>query len=389
MNFILKLSLRLFSWSLIFGFITGIFGISLSLMNIVDFYIQEGTQQVSDVYSYRINHSDNKPIGDLLELQNIEGIAFVDPYFTVNQILGSINYFGFSASENVTVQGIPKRLGIKKSDPAYTSQWESVDLSSIPVLLPQQAIMLYNNLAPQNSWPILSGESFLGLPGVNLNIGSDTINAVISGLDSDEFNLVLSVPSEKLYAIYNHLNLNPAYDYVILETVPGLSSSQRRETIKKVEALGYQTSDASETSFQRSLFTRIKYTIGILGFGILIAFVLLLHYNIFNLISPLKQKVLLYRIWSVRDYTFLQTIFISLAFSLLTGGIAWLLCFFAVVPAQEYIIETISRFGLPTPSLRDSVRVSLETAFFSTSLYFSINIFTLLYFYYKTKKVKS
>ncbi len=389
MNFILKLSLRLFLWSLIFGFITGIFGISLSLMNIVDFYIQEGTQQVSDTYSYRINHSDNKPIGDLVELQNIEGVAFVDPYFSVKQILGSINYFGFSASENVTVRGIPKRLGIQKSDPSYASQWESADLSTIPVLLPQQAIMLYNNLAPQNSWPVLSGESFLGLPGVNVNIGTSTVQAIISGLDSDEFNLVLSVPSEKLHAIYNNQNINSTYDYIILETVPGLSSTQRREIIKKVEALGYQTTDARETSFQQGLFTRIKYTIAIFGFGILIAFVLLLHYNIFNLLSPLKQKISLYRIWSIKDYTFIQTIFISLVFSLLTGVIAWLLCFFAIIPAQEYIIDAISRFGVQIPSLRDSVRVSLETAFFSILLYFSINIFTLLYFYYKIQKNKS
>ncbi|MGL5956581.1 MAG: hypothetical protein ACRC0X_08305 [Brevinema sp.] len=389
MNFSLKLSLRLFIWALIFGFVSGIFGISSALIQIADFYLQEGTQQATDTYSYRIPNTDKKPLDDntITELQNIQGTAFVDPYFKpTNEIIGSINYFGFSISQAVTINGIPKRQGIKKATQAYQNLWNSADLSTIPVLLPQQAIALYNNLAPQRSWPTLSESSFIGLPGVKMTIGTNDIDVIISGFDPDEFGTVITAPSEKLYTLFNNIGLNPVYDYLLLETVPGLTKRQIREFLNTIEDLGYQTTAGREENFQQGLFIRIKYTIMIFGISILIAFIFLLHYNIRNLLKPLRNQILLYRIWAIKDKLIFQTSLFSFIFALLSGAISWIICFFAVIPAQSYIIDTLSTFGINTPPLKDTVRISLETALICIFLYLIINITTIIYFYYRIPK---
>ncbi|MGL4676944.1 MAG: hypothetical protein ACRCWI_04665 [Brevinema sp.] len=389
MNFSLKLSLHLLIWALIFGFVSGIFGISSALIQIADFYLQEGTQQATDIYNYRISNTDKNPLNDnvITELQNIQGTAFVDPYFKpTNQVIGSINYFGFSASNAITLSGIPKRQGIKKASQAHQSQWNSADLSSIPVLLPQQAISLYNNLAPQRSWPSLPESSFIGLPGVELTINTNSVRAIISGFDPDEFGTTITAPSEKLYAFFNSIGLNPTYDYLILETVPGLTKKQNRELLKSIEDLGYQTTAAREDNFQQELFMRIKYTIMIFGISILIAFIFLLHYNIQILLRPLRERLLLYRIWAVKDHLILKTSFFSTIFAFLAGMVSWIVCFFAVIPAQSYIIDTLSKFGINTPPLKDTVRISLETALICMLLYLSINLITVIYFYYNIPK---
>lgn len=389
MNFSIKLFLRLFSWSLIFGFVSGIFGVGLALIHVANFYLQEGTQQVSDTYTYRVLNSEDKILTDeiITELQNVEGVAFVDPYLSpTNEIIGSINYFGFSASYPVQIHGIPKRLGQQKAKNNHQTSWDSADLSSIPILLPQQAITLYNNLAPQRSWPTLSEESFLGLPGASLSIGNNKLTAVISGFDADEFGTAVSVPAQKIYAILESLNLNPNYDYILIETVPGLTKSQARDSSDKMQDLGFELTSAKAESFQQGVFVRIKYTTIIFGFSILIAFIFLLYYNIRFLFEQIKQRVLLYRIWAVKDKTALLSGVFALIFSLITGIISWLICFFAVVPAQKYIIDTITRFGLNAPSLRDSVRISLETGVLSAFLFLSITLLTIIHFFLTSPK---
>ena len=389
MNFSTKLFLRLLLWSIIFGFVSGIFGIGLSLIQVANFYLQEGTQQVSDTYTYKVLNSENKVLTDeiITELQNIEGVAFVDPYLSpTNEIIGSINYFGFSASYPIQIHGIPKRLGQKKAENKHKASWDSADLSSIPALLPQQAITLYNNLAPQRSWPTLSEESFLGLPGASLSIGANKLNAVISGFDADEFGTVVSVPAQKIYAILESLGYNPNYDYILIETVPGLTKSQARDSANRMEGIGFELTSAKEESFQQGIFIRIKYTIIIFGFSILIAFIFLLYYNLRFLFEQIRQRVLLYRIWAIKDQTSLISGFFALIFSLITGIISWLICFFAVVPAQKYIIDTITKFGLNAPSLRDSVRISLETGVLSTFLFLSITLLTIIHFFVTTPK---
>ena len=389
MNFSTKLFLRLLSWSLIFGFVSGIFGVGLALIQVADFYLQEGTQQVSDTYTYRVLNSEDKLLTDeiITELQNVEGIAFADPYLTpTNNIAGSINYFVFSASYLVQIHGIPKRLGQKKAKNNYQASWDSADLSSIPILLPQQAITLYNNLAPQRSWPTLAEESFLGLPGASLSIGDNKINAVISGFDADEFGTIISVPAQKIYAILESLGLNPNYDYILIETVPGLTKSQARDSANRIKDLGFELTSAKEETFQQGIFIRIKYTIIIFGFSILIAFIFLLHYNIRLLFEQIRQRIILYRIWAVKDKIAITSGFFALVFSIITGIISWLICFFAVVPAQKYIIDTITRFGFNAPSLRDSVRISLETGALSTFLFLSITLLTIIHFFVATPK---
>ena len=389
MNFSTKLFLRLLLWSLIFGFVSGIFGVGLSLIQVADFYLQEGTQQVSDTYTYRVLNSEEKLLTDeiITVLQNVEGVSFVDPYLSpTNEIVGSINYFGFSASYPIQTHGIPKRLGQKKAENKHKASWDSADLSSIPVLLPQQAITLYNNLAPQRSWPTLSEQSFLGLPGASLSIGNNKINAVISGFDADEFGTIVSVPAQKIYAILESLNLKPNYDYILIETVPGLTKSQARDSANRMQDLGFVLTSAKAESFQQGVFIRIKYTTIIFGFSILIAFIFLLYYNIRFLFEQIRQRVLLYRIWAVKDKTALLSGLFAIVFSLITGIISWLICFFAVVPAQKYIIDAITKFGLNAPSLRDSVRISLETGVLSTVLFLSITLLTIIHFFLTTPK---
>lgn len=387
MKFLLRLNLQLILWSIIFGFISGIFGISVSLIRFADFYLQEGTQQKTETFLYRVANSADKPLTDasITELQNIEGIAFVDPYFSpTNEIIGTINYFGFTASTPVPISGIPKRLGIQKAKRNYQSQWSSSDLNSIAVLLPQQAIILYNNIAPQRGWPNLTEESFIGLPGVKMSIGTNTVNVIISGFDPDEFGTIVTVSAEKLFSIFNNYNLTPYYDYFQLETVPGLTAAQGRNIVKEIENLGYRTEDGNQISFQQGLFLRIRYTLIIFGASILLAFMFLLFYSISNSLLPIRRKIVLYRIWGIRDPIFIQSVFFSIVFSAITGIIAWIICFFAVIPAQDYLINTITQFGINVPALRDSVRISLEIAIFSSSLYLIINIFAILYFYSRT-----
>ena len=389
MNFSTKLFLRLLSWSLIFGFVSGIFGVGLALIQVADFYLQEGTQQVSDTYTYKVLNSENKLLTDeiITVLQNVEGVAFVDPYLApTNEIVGSINYFGFSASYPIQIHGIPKRLGQKKARNNHRASWDSADLSSIPILLPQQAITLYNNLAPQRSWPTLSEESFLGLPGASLSINNNKVRAVISGFDADEFGTAVSVPAQKIYAIIESLGLNPNYDYILIETVPGLTKPQARDSANKIKDLGFELTSAKEESFQQGIFIRIKYTIIIFGFSILIAFIFLLYYNLRFLFEQIRQRVLLHKIWAVKDKIAFLSVFFALIFSIITGIISWLICFFAVVPAQKYIIDTITRFGLNAPSLRDSVRISLETGALSTILFLSITLLTTIHFFVTTPK---
>ncbi len=389
MNFSTKLYFRLLLWSLIFGFVSGIFGISLALIQIANFYLQEGTQQVSDTYSYKVLHSEKKLLTDdvIIELQNVSGIAFVDPYLSpTNEILGSINYFGFSASYPVQIQGIPKRIGQKKANNNYKTSWDSADLSSIPILLPQQAIILYNNLAPQRSWPTLSEESFLGLPGAKISIDKNELKAIISGFDADEFGTIITVPSQKIYAIFESLNLNPTYDYILIETVPGLTKAQARDSANNIKELGFELTSAKEESFQQGIFIRIKYTITIFGFSIIIAFMFLLHYNLRLLFEQIRQRVLLYRIWAIKDTTAIKSGFFAIIFSIITGVISWLICFFAVIPAQKYIIDTITRFGINAPSLRDSVKISLETGVLNTFLFLSITLLTIIHFFLTTPK---
>lgn len=384
MNFLLKLNLRLIFWAIIFGFISGIFGISLALIQIADYYLKEGTQQKTETFSFRISNSPNKLLNEdsILELQNVEGIAFVDPYFTpTNQITGTINYFGFTASTPVPVNGIPKRLGIEKAKRTHQADWNSTDLDTIAVLLPQQAITLYNNLAPQRGWPNLSEESFIGLPGITMNIDTNAIKVIISGFDPDEFGTIVSLSAEKLFSIYNNLGLEPSYDYFILETVPGLTAAQGRDVNKRIEALGYQTSRGREINFQQGLFIRIRYTLIIFGGSILLAFIVLLYYNISNSLRPLREKIMHYRIWAVKDPVIFPVCFFSLIFSSITGIISWIVCFFAVVPAQNYIIDSVSHIGINIPPLRDSVIISFETAIASSALFFLTNLFTTIYFY--------
>lgn len=384
-----KLSLYLLFWSLIFGFIIGIFGISLSLIQITNFYIQEGTQQVDDTYTYRIVPSENMVLNDdtIVTLQNVEGVAFADPYITpTNTITGSINYFGFTASYPIQVQGVPKRLGIQKAKNQYKNSWDSADITSIPVLLPQQAITLYNNLAPQRGWPSLSEDSFLGLPGTSLAIDNNSYQVVISGFDADEFGTIVTVPSQKLFSILETQGLNPNYDYILIETVPGLTRLQARNTANTMTSLGYSLASAKEESFQQGLFIRIKYTVTIFGVSILIAFIVLLFYSIHHLFLPIKNRIFFYRVWGIKDTLPLISIIIFSFFSFLTGIISWIICFFAVIPVQEYITSTISHFGFNVPSLRESAKIALESGFMGLSLFFLVNIFTLLYFYKKIPK---
>ncbi len=389
MNFITKISLRLLAWAVIFGFISGIFGIALSLIQITNFYLSEGTQQVSDSFIYRIENTSAKPLKEnaLEELRNIEGIAFVDPFFNpTNEIIGSINYFGFSASQPVVVHGIPKRIGIERAVPAYRQEWNSADLSVLPVLLPRQAITLYNNIAPQRGWPTLTEDSFIALPGISLKIASDEVRALITGFEPDKFGAIVSAPSEKLYAIYNELGLDPHYDYVILESVPGITVAQNRSIISDIQSLGYQTRDARELSFQQGLFIRIRYTIIAFTASILFAFVLLLYYNIINILRPMRDTILLHRIWAVGDNIAAISVFFTVFFGLVSGVLAWFVSFFAVIPAQDYIVSTISQLGINAPPVRDSAIASLYAAGTCIILFISVNIATIAYFFIRVPK---
>ncbi len=389
MGFTAKISLRLFLWALIFGFISGIFGISLALIQITDFYLQEGTQQVTDNFSYRIDNTANKPLKEsaLDELRNVEGIAYVDPYFNpTNEMIGRISYFGFNASQPITVNGIPKRLGMAKAVPSYRQEWDSVDLSVIPALLPKQAITLYNNIAPQRGWPNLTEDTFIGLPGISLEINTNSIRAIITGFEPDQFGAIVSVPAEKLYSIFNDLGLEPSYDYFILESVPGLSTAQNRQIISALQNLGYQTSDARELSFQQGLFMRIKYTIAIFAVSILFAFALLLHYNIITILVPMKETILLHRIWAVRDNTGALAVFFTVFFAFVAGIISWFVCFFAVIPAQDYVVGTIGQLGINLPPLRDSVIASIHTAVYCILVYLFVNLTTIIVFFMKVPK---
>ena len=386
MKFFLHLSFRLLGWSFIFGFIIGIFGVSLSLMQIADFYLEEGTENVANTYTFNVKPTSTKSLTEtsIVELQNVEGVAFADPYFTpAIETIGAINYFGFNASYPLQIQGIPSRLGREQAVATHRSEWESADLNRIPVLLPQQAVTLYNNLAPQRSWPTLDEKAFLGLPGTSILIQENSYQAIISGFDAEEFGMTIKAPAQKLYAIFADLDLSPSYDYINIETVAGLNRQQARNTAKSITDLGYSLAKSNEEDFQQSLFKRIKYTIGIFAISILIAFIILLFYDMYHLLKPIQIRISHYRLWGIKDTTFIRAMFLFGMFAICSGIISWIICFFAVIPVQEYITSTISRFGFNVPSLRESARVALEAGVLGIVLFFLTNTITIVTFYRK------
>ncbi|MGL4394133.1 MAG: hypothetical protein ACRCS8_02800 [Brevinema sp.] len=389
----MKLTLRIFFhqfyWSLIFGFVLGIFGISLSVIKIANFYISEGTGQKTDTYSFTISSSEARPLDDTIMtmFKNVEGIAAVSPYFSpTDQIEAGISFLGFSASYPIKIKGIPLLHGLSNVANAQRSTWSSANLERLPVLLPAQAVSLYNNLAPQRGWPTLEESAFIGLPGAFAKIGNQRVQISIVGFDPNEFGNIATVPAQTLFAIYNRMGLNPSYDSFVLETVSGLDRAQVRELVRELGKLGYPLEESKKESFQIGLFTRIKYTVGIFGFGILIAFMILKFLSFRGLLSEKKQQIWLYRIWGLPDFLVPSIMISMLIFGMFAGVFAWIISFFAVIPAQEYIIDVLQNFGFNTPPLRTSAATALQTGIVATSLFITITSLGAANFYLKTRK---
>lgn len=389
MKFILHLSTRLFLWSIIFGCVIGVFGINLAIIRIANFYLQEGTNINTDTYTFRIVSSPDKPLNNdaLIELQNIEGIASISPYFSpTNQAEGSIDYFGFKAKYPITLKGIPNSIGKNKSNPDYQKYWDSIDLRIIPILLPQQAFSLYNSLAPQKDWPILNEDAFLGLPNVYLTIEGTKYRAIITGFDKDEFGIIASVPAQKLFTLYQQQNLNPLYDHIIITTISGITKKQARNTSKSISLLNYKLESANEENFKTGLFIRIKITVTILGTSIIIAFILLKIYHLYYFFSLSRRKIWLHRVWGIRDYTGLQTFLFSVMFTGLCGFISWAVCFFAIIPAQDYLIQVLTQLGFNSPPIKDSAKTALETGIIGAGVFEAIVILTYCIFSFSIPK---
>ncbi|MGL4387971.1 MAG: hypothetical protein ACRCTJ_01075 [Brevinema sp.] len=385
----LRIFFHQFYWSVIFGFVLGIFGISLSVIKIANFYISEGTGQKTDTYSFTIRNSEEQVLNDetLTLFKNVEGVAKVSPYFSpLEQIEAGISYLGFSASYPIKIKGIPLLDGISNVAPPQRNLWSSANLERLPVLLPQQAVSLYNNLAPQRGWPILKENAFIGIPGAFLKIGDTQLEAVIVGFDPNEFGNIVSVPAQTLFAVYNKLGLYPSYDSLVVESVSGLNRQQVRELAKNLVGLGYPLEESKKENFQIALFTRIKYTVGILGFGILIAFIILKFMSFRELLSKRQKQIWLYRVWGIPDHLSLIIIISMVIFSILCGIFAWIISFFAVIPAQEYIINALQTFGLNTPPLKTSAETALQTGFGATALFILITTIGSLLFYFSVRK---
>jgi len=390
-KFILHLSLRLLLWSIIFGCVIGVFGINLVIIRIANFYLQEGTTRNTDTYTFRIVTSPDKILNNdsIIELQNIEGIANISPYFSpTNQIEGSINYFGFQASYPITLKGIPKSIGKKKADLKYQNKWDSLDLQTIPVLLPQQALVLYNSMAPQRGWPVLNEEAFLGLPNITLKIEGKEYEAIITGFDKDEFGIVVSVPAQKLFTIYQQQELKPVYNSIIIKTLSGMNKKQARNTANSVSLLNYKLESANAENFKTGLFIRIKITVTILGISILIAFILLKFYHLIYFFSLFRNKIWLYRIWGLKTHIGPQTFIFTILFSFICGFISWAVCFFAIIPAQDYLIHVLQQFGFNAPPIKDSARTALEIGIIGSGVFCSIVMITFSIFYFSIPKAK-
>ncbi|MGL4366843.1 MAG: hypothetical protein ACRCTQ_00965 [Brevinemataceae bacterium] len=384
MNFNINYSIRLFIWSIIFGFALGLFGISLSIIRIADFYLKEGANTESNRYLYCVQPQSNKPLNSqaVAELQNIAGIENVYPYITPKESFeGSINYFGFSASYPIQIKGLPKELAQLKAEPQYQDQWNSVNLDTIPVLIPNQALNIYNNIAPSRGWPILPMDRFLGLPGLKLKIGNQTVNVIITGFDNEDLGTTIIVPAEKLNAIFEKQQMTNLYDKIEVETIPGISKKQARDTIENITKIGYDIDDVRTQNFQAGLFFRIKITLSILGFGILAAFILLKFFHLQRFFSLYTKKIWMLRIWGIKNHFGIIIIFWTIVFSILCGFLTWLICFFIIIPAQDYIVSSLMQFGINTPDIKVSARTAIESSLTATGLFATINLFSAILFY--------
>ncbi|MGL4563045.1 MAG: hypothetical protein ACRCVW_04240 [Brevinema sp.] len=389
----MKLTLRIFFhqfyWSVIFGVVLGIFGISLSIIRIADFYISEGTGKKTDTYSFTITSSPEQPLNDstITLFKNVEGVGMVSPYFSPSEIIqAGISYLGFSASYPINLKGIPLLEGLSNVSPAQRNIWNSANLDRLPVLLPEKAISLYNNLAPQRGWPVLEQNAFIGLPGAFVTIEGTRLDAIIVGFDPNEFGNTASVPAQTLFAIYNKVGLSPSYDSLVIESVSGLNRQQVRQLTRNLEDLGYPLEESKKENFQIGLFTRIRYTVGMLGFGILITFIILKFVAFRELLARKRKQIWLYRIWGIPDFLSFVLVISTVCFSVSCGLFSWIISFFAVIPAQEYIINTLQTFGLNTPPLRTSAQTALETGIGATILFIFISLLASILFYISVPK---
>lgn len=389
----MKLTLRIFFhqfyWSVIFGIVLGIFGISFSIIRIANFYISEGTTKQTDIYSFTISSSPEKSLDDdtLTLFKNIEGVGAVLPYFSPKeQIEAGISYLGFTSSYPIKLKGIPLAEGLSNISAQQNNIWNSTRLDQIAVLLPEQAVVLYNNIAPQRGWPNLEKQSFIGIPGTFLTILDKKINATIVGFNPDEFGNIVTVPAETLFAIYEQAGTNPSYDYFIINSVDNLNRQQIRKLINDLKNLGYDLEESKKDSFQLGLFTRIKYTVGLLGFAILFAFIILKFISFTRLLSTKRQRMWFHRIWGIPDFLLGSIIISTFIFSILCGILSWIVSFFAVVPAQEYIINALSTIGFNTPPIITTAQTALETAIFGLILFGIISIIGTIWFYQNIPK---
>lgn len=379
-------------WSIILGTAVGIFGVTLSVARIADFYLKEGATKTDKFFTIRIIPSSAKPLtkDSLAELNNIEGSARILPHFTPEELAeGSIGYFGFEAKYSVRLKGIPETCGADMAYLEYKKEWSSTSLDNISVLIPQQAINLYNNIAPSRGWPVLQESSFLGIPGVALTIMGSKYDAIITGFDSQEFGAVVSVPAEKLYAIYEAKGLNPSYNFIDIQTVEGMTKRNLAKMKTSIELLGYKIQTDNVESLQNKTFQKLKQIFLILGISVLCAFGLLKTSANLNYYRQFQIAIQHYKLWGIPNYTEVSIICLSLTFSLLCSIFAWFLNFFIVIPVQDSLINTVTQFGINTPELKLSAQIALQAGILGASLNFIIDIGTLIKFNFSIPKLSS
>lgn len=370
-------------WTCILGISAGIFGVAYSVARITDFYLEEGSA-VKSIANLRVIPSEDAPLlkKTVTDLKNIEGITSVYPYFIPEgTVEGSVGYFGLQASYPIKLKGVPIDLGSKSVAGAFQEEWSSLASEKIPVLLPKRAIDMYNAAAPERGWPVLGQESFLGIPGLSVTIADKKFDVVIVGFDNDEIGITVSAPAEKLYDFYSDLKLNPEYAYIDLAVLDGLNKTDLAKLRQSITLAGYILETDNLESLQIRVLQRMKQWILFIGFAVLVGSIFLKF--LFSIIYyrgyALRQRLLL--LWGIKSSLLPVHISIALVFSLITALLAWALCFFLVVPAQQPLVQTLISFGLKVPPLELSAQSAINVGILSGILYFLTDFANLIYFY--------
>ena len=379
---------RSFLWMFIFGVAAGIFGTAYSIARIANFYIQDGTPSQGTA-PLRVIPSENKPLiqSSISELRNIEDVTSVRPYFIPEgTVQGSVNYFGFSQSAPVKIQGVPTDIGVKSVAGAYIEEWSSLSSDRIPVLIPRRAIDLYNNAAPAQGWPTLPQDTFLGLPGLSMMIGESNFNVISVGFDNNEIGLTISAPAEKLYEIYSGLGLDPKYTYIDLELIPGLNAEALARIRQAVTLQGYNIETDTNENLQTRVLQRIRDGFMLIGLTFLLGILFLKVLFSIQYYRGFAKKQKLLNLWGVHN-TLLPTHTVgAFFFAICTALLAWGLCFFWIIPIQQPLSQSLVSFGLKLPPLELSAESAIQIGFIAGILHFLSDVFSLLWFSFVTLK---